>query len=83
MAKGSSGHHRRHRESGDLMNWKAGALSHLTENGNVCINSAVSGGLRRRRLALRSLAAVTVPTAPILNRKKPTPARLAPNGRSG
>lgn len=30
---------------------------------------------------LRSLAAVTVPTAPILNRKKPTPARLAPNGR--
>ena len=30
---------------------------------------------------LRSLAAVTVPTAPILNRKVPTPARLAPNGR--
>ncbi|HCX4302226.1 TPA: catecholate siderophore receptor Fiu, partial [Escherichia coli] len=29
-------------KSGNLMNWKAGALYHLTENGNVYINYAVS-----------------------------------------
>lgn len=58
------------------------ALYHLTENGNVYINYAVSQQPRAATTSpLRSLAAVTVPTAPILNRKKPTPARLAPNGR--
>ncbi|UMX54073.1 TonB-dependent receptor [Escherichia coli] len=28
--------------SGNLVNWKAGALYHLTENGNVCLRYAVS-----------------------------------------
>lgn len=37
-----SGHHRRHRQVGQSGELKAGALYHLTENGNVYINYAVS-----------------------------------------
>lgn len=42
MAKGSPVTTVDTAKSGNLVNWKAGALYHLTENGNVYINYAVS-----------------------------------------
>lgn len=37
-------------KSGNLVNWKAGALYHLTDNGNVYINYAVSATAGRQQL---------------------------------
>ncbi|MFO6485068.1 TonB-dependent receptor domain-containing protein [Escherichia coli] len=57
-------------KSGNLVNWKAGALYHLTEKPNVILTMPFPSSLRAATTSpLRSLAAVTVPTAPILNRK--------------
>ena len=39
-------------KSGNLVNWKAGALYHLTENGNVYINYAASGRQQLRPCAV-------------------------------
>lgn len=64
------------------MNWKAGALYHLTENGNVYINYAVSqqppGG---NNFALAQSGSGNSANRTDFKPQKPTPARLAPNGR--
>lgn len=69
-------------KSGNLVNWKAGALYHLTENGNVYINYAVSqqppGG---NNFALAQSGSGNSANRTDFKPQKPTPARLAPNGR--
>lgn len=70
-------------KSGNLVNWKAGALYHLTEQGNVYVNYAIS---QQPPGAAASpwppAAATTALTAPTLSRRRQNPASWAPSGKS-
>jgi catecholate siderophore receptor len=70
-------------KSGNLVNWKAGALYRLTEQGNVYVNYAIS---QQPPGAAASpwppAVAATAPTGPTLSRRRRNPASWAPSGKS-
>ncbi len=71
-------------KSGNLVNWKAGALYRLTEQGNVYVNYAISQQPPgRQQLRPRPpAAAATALTEPTLSRRRQNPASWAPSGKS-
>ncbi len=70
-------------KSGNLVNWKAGALYRLTEQGNVYVNYAISQQPPGAAVSPWPPAvAATAPTEPTLSHRRRNPASWAPSGKS-